>query len=134
MTSSKEVYDSRSSCELVVRCGPGALIARGRPGTQKSNTSRAKYRTMLDSSHSETTSPRRRVPGSPALRHDENGVLLTDQQVYDSLPYRMQGYVCSCGLGTISSSATASRFNVTKRVLARVASGEPRSASPIPAG
>jgi hypothetical protein len=25
------------------------------------------------------------------IRHDENGGLLTDQQVYDSLPYRMQG-------------------------------------------
>ena len=24
------------------------------------------------------------------IRHDENGVLLTDQQVYDSLLYRMQ--------------------------------------------
>jgi hypothetical protein len=34
-----------------------------------------------------------RLLNSPCLRHEENGVLLTDKQVYDSLPYRMRGFV-----------------------------------------
>jgi hypothetical protein len=38
-----------------------------------------------------------RLLNSPALRHDEAGNLLTDKQVYDSLPYRMQGFLWAVG-------------------------------------